>query len=176
MKRGRKPIQCPVSVEELGRRYASNSIRGLAESLGVAPVTAKRWLRAAGIELHPVVKRGPEPMRCPVSVEELGRRYASTTVRGLAASLGVSSSTAKRWLREAGIGNRPGGRGGKERIDMAVLIARYEGGEGLMSLGRAYGRDKVTVRRWLRDAGVELRGPGRPRKRAASGSDRGQTG
>ncbi|WP_435054283.1 helix-turn-helix domain-containing protein [Nonomuraea angiospora] len=52
---------------------------------------------------------------------------------------------------------------------MVALIARYEGGEGLPSLARAYGRDAGTLGRWLRDAGVEMRRRGRPRTAGRAG-------
>ncbi|WP_435054314.1 helix-turn-helix domain-containing protein [Nonomuraea angiospora] len=52
---------------------------------------------------------------------------------------------------------------------MASLIKRYKGGEGLPSLARAYGRNAATLRRWLCDAGVEMRRRGRPRTAARAG-------
>ncbi|MFI6742126.1 helix-turn-helix domain-containing protein [Nonomuraea sp. NPDC050451] len=177
VKRGPEPMQCPISADELGRRYAATTVRELAESLGVSPSMAKRWLKEAGIDKRPGGGPGPRksggPRRrkqCPISAEELRRRYAVQSIKTLATSLGASRRKVREWLAEGAVVVAPRGRvGGKEGIDMASLIARYEGGEGLVSLSRAFGRDAGTLGRWLRDAGVKMRGRGRPKAAGRTG-------
>jgi transposase-like protein len=83
----------------------------------------------------------------------------------IAARLGVNRTTVYRWIRAAGHEvNADWSRIGKRPDDLGEIIAAYEGGESLASIGARHGASHTAVAQWLRSAGVEIRGVGRPRK------------
>lgn len=152
---GKPRMKCPISLEELRRRYASESIETLATSLGAPRREVRGWLDDAGVV---VVRRSGREQACPISAEELRDLYAQGTVESVAASLKSSPRPVRRWLKEAGIDLRP--RQGWERkecpISAAELAQLYASGtvqDIAMSFGVAHG----TVRRWMDEMGIDKR-------------------
>jgi transposase len=103
-----------------------------------------------------------------VSPAQLRRRYAADglTTRQLADLYGVSPSTIRRWLRDAGIPRRP--PGGQSQAPSRQELCRLYQTEGLTTtqLGDRYGVSQQTAHRWLRAAGIAPRPRGhRPSRR-----------
>jgi transposase len=98
-----------------------------------------------------------------VSPAQLRRRYAADglSTRQLANLYGVSASTVRRWLREAGIPRRP--PGGQSRAPSRQELCRLYQAEGLTTaqLGERYGVSQQTAHRWLRTGGITARPRGR---------------
>jgi hypothetical protein len=95
------------------------------------------------------------------STDELVRRYqAGESTTAIGASIGVSATTVRQWLMQAGVTLRPPGWvAGRQRLDLddADLIARYRSGETLTEILNATGIGRMTVRARLKRAGVAMR-------------------
>src|SRR5262245_6397912 len=94
------------SPAELSRRYERvKSVPAVAEQLGVAYETARHWLLEAGIELR---NRGrPSAAAERLDAEELTKRYKSgESIATIGAALGVSPTTVRKRLIDAGVSLR----------------------------------------------------------------------
>jgi transposase len=98
-----------------------------------------------------------------VSQAQLRGDYAvdGLSIRQLAELYGVSASTVRRWLRDAGIPRRP--PGGHSRAPSREELRRLYQTKGLTTaqIGERYEVSQQTAHRWLRAAGVALRPRGR---------------
>jgi len=118
-------------------------------------------LRQLGVQL--CAQPGRRRRHLSPTPAQLRRRYAADglTIRQLADLYGVSASTVRRWLRDAGIPRRlPGGH---SQAPTREELCRLYQAEGLTTtqIGERYGVSQQTAHRWLRVAGVALRPRGR---------------
>jgi hypothetical protein len=82
------------------------SVPALADELGVAYETARRWLVDAGVELQG--KGRPSTKARALDVKALVKRYrAGESIATLGAAFGVSPETVRTRLIEAGVTLRP---------------------------------------------------------------------
>ena len=92
--------QLAASYRRLG------SVPPLADELGVAFETARRWLINAGVELHS--KGRPSKKADKLNPTVLAKRYAAgESIAILGAAFGVSPATVRARLIEAGVELRP---------------------------------------------------------------------
>jgi len=93
----------------------------------------------------------------PRQLKQMYRRLGS--VPAVASELGVAFETARRWLSAAEVDLKPKGRPSRaaSKLNDAVIIARYERGESIATIGAAMGVSPTTVRTRLRNAGATLR-------------------
>lgn len=95
------------------------------------------------------------------SADELRRMYAEMTTRQIAEKLGISSSTATRWVTEAGIQRRKAGQkpSGNNLRDAGWLRGEYvDRDRSSEQIAKQLGCTPKTVTRALKDAGIEVRG------------------
>lgn len=149
---------------ELRRLYEQQRLTTAetGERLGVSGRTVRTWLQQAGIALRPRRER----RRCylPPADTELRRCYLEEglTVDQLAARYGVSATTAKRWLGNAGIPRRAPGR--SRRAPSGDELHRLYQDQGLSTtqIAQRHGVGQSTAHRWLRAAKIPLRPAGPP--------------
>ncbi len=93
----------------------------------------------------------------PRQLKQMYRRLGS--VPAVASELGVAFETARRWLTAAEVDMKPKGRPSRaaSRLNDAVIVARYERGESIATIGEAVGVSPTTIRNRLRKAGTTLR-------------------
>jgi hypothetical protein len=97
---GYSPRRLSALYQKLG------SVPAVAERLGVAYETARRWLLDAGVELQP--KGRPSRRAGALNAEALARRYeAGESIADLGAAFGVSPTTVRSRLLRAGVALRP---------------------------------------------------------------------
>jgi transposase len=93
----------------------------------------------------------------PRQLKQMYRRLGS--IPAVASELGVAFETARRWLMAAEVELKAKGRPSRAaaKLDDRVLVARYERGESIATIGAALGVSPTTVRTRLRKAGIQLR-------------------
>jgi len=93
----------------------------------------------------------------PRQLKQMYRRLGS--VPAVASELGVAFETARRWLSAAEVDLKPKGRPSRaaSKLSEAMVVARYERGDSIATIGEAAGVSPTTIRNRLRKAGVELR-------------------
>jgi transposase-like protein len=150
------------SRAELRRLYEQQRLTPaeIGERLGVSGRTIRTWLQQAGIALRPGWERRRRHL--PPADTELRRCYQDEglTTAQLAARYGVSATTAKRWLDNAGIPRRAAGRG--SRAPNAAELGRLYQDEGLSTtqIAQRHGVAQQTAHGWPRAAGIPLRPAG----------------
>jgi len=153
-----------VSPAALRRLYEQQRLvpAEIGERVGVSGRTVRTWLQRLGIPLRPQPER--RRRHRPPTPAQLRRRYLADglSIGQLAARYGVSASTVRRWLKDAGIPRRPAG--GRSRAPSREELYRLYQAEGLSTtqIGERYGVRQGTAHHWLRAAGVALRPQGRP--------------
>jgi len=153
-----------VSAAELRRLYEREQLvpAEIGERVGVSGRTVRAWLQQLGIPLRPRAER--RRRHRPPTPAQLRRRYLTDglSIGQLAARHGVSASTVRRWLKDAGIPRRL--PGGQSRAPSRQELCRLYQAEGLSTtqIGERYGVSQATAHHWLRAAGVALRPQGRP--------------
>jgi transposase len=152
-----------VSQAELRRLYEQElSPAEIGVRVGRSGRTIRVWLQQASIPLDPHRKR---PRRHPPpAASELRRCYDQErlTAAELAARYGVSASTARRWLRDAGMPRRVPGR--RSRAPSGQELRHLYQNEGLSStqIAQRYGVRQQTAHKWLRAAQIPMRPAGQP--------------
>jgi len=153
-----------VSPAELRRLYEQQRLvpAEIGERVGVSGRTVRAWLQQLGIPLRPRPER--RRRHRPPTPTQLRRRYLADglSTGQLAARYGVSASTVRRWLQDAGIPRRLAGR--RSQAPSRQELWRLYQAEGLSTtqIGERYGVSQGTAHNWLRAAGVALRPQGRP--------------
>jgi len=101
----------------------------------------------------------------PTEVDELVGIYeAGSSVLAVAQSFGISRETVLLHLERRGVRRRANLRKlGDDEVRAAAI--RYEAGDAMRSLTTHFQVDGKTLRKELTKAGVELRRPGRPKRR-----------
>lgn len=93
-------------------------------------------------------------------VAGLIRRYeAGGTAKGLARDFGVHPSTAREYLKQAGV-TRPR-REALTKDEVAEAVGLYESGLSISQVAAKFDRKYQTMRQALLRAGVRMRPPGR---------------
>lgn len=144
-----------LPAEEIARRYTSGaSAAQIAASYGCSKTTILRFLQN-----HGVARRSGAWTKLPVTNQDLAQRYVKegTLLKDLAAEFGVVSATISERLADAGVVVPVGRR----RIDLPVaeILRRYEGGEPVNVLARAYGVSSPVIYHRLHEHGRALRSP-----------------
>jgi transposase len=153
-----------VSPAELRRLYEQQRLvpAEIGERVGVSGRTVRTWLQQLGVPLRPKHERRRRHL--PPTPAQLRRRYLADdlSIGQLAAHYGVSASTVRRWLKNAGIPGRP--PGGRSKAPSRQELYRLYQTEGLSStqIGERYRVRQSTAHNWLRAAGVPLRPQGQP--------------
>ena len=153
-----------VSPAELRRLYEQQRLvpAEIGERVGVSGRTVRAWLQRLGIPLRPQPERRRRHL--PPTPAQLRRRYLADgwSIGQLADRYGVSTSTVRRWLQDAGIPRRLAGR--RSQAPSRQELWRLYQAEGLSTtqIGERYGVSQSTARNWLRAAGVVLRPQGQP--------------
>jgi hypothetical protein len=135
---------------------AGKSPAVIATELSVAPQTVSEYLVRYGLAPAPRSTRtGTAPDEDVIAAyDRLG------TVRGVADHFGLPYESVRRRLVAAGVmlrrsGRPAGGRTGADQLER--IVAAYRSGATLTEISIDLGLAENTVRRRLRDAGVELR-------------------
>jgi transposase len=151
-----------VSQAELRRLYEQERLTPaeIGVRVGRSGRTIRVWLQQAGIPLGPHRER---PRRHPPpATTDLRHCYhqKGLTAAELAARYGVSASTARRWLRDAGLPRRVPGR--RSRAPSGQELRRLYQDQGLSTtqIAQRYGVRQQTAHRWLRAAQIPLRPAG----------------
>ena len=118
---------------ELAVAYAGASMDSLARRYGVNPDTVRRWLRAAAIPIRSpgesvaARSRGVTPADRPrLAAAALDRYREGATGHEIAAELGVSPSTARRWIAQQGETLRRTGSRGRIDIPTALIVELHD--------------------------------------------------
>jgi transposase len=152
------------SQAELHRLYEQQRLTPaeIGERLGVSGRTIRTWLQQAGIALRP--RRERRRHHLPPTDVELRRCYLDEglTIAQVAARYGVSATTARRWLGNAGIPRRAARR--SSRAPSADELRRLYQDEGLSTtqIAQRHGVAQQTAHGWLRAAQIPLRPAGQP--------------
>ena len=90
-------------IEEALHLYSTTNLsaRAVADRLGIGRQSVHNWIKAAGISRERnATRQYPESVR-----REVVRLYVedNRSTRSIAEEIGASSSTIKRWLRDAGV-------------------------------------------------------------------------
>lgn len=97
---------------------------------------------------------------CPYGADELRAAIVEAgSLDALATSISTSPNTVRRWAREMGVETRVGNLGRPSECpypDAGALREALEEAGSLYALATLRGNDPRTVRRWMRDMGVEL--------------------
>jgi DNA-binding CsgD family transcriptional regulator len=114
-------------------------------------------------------QRPPAPPPC--DVETAAALYRDMSAQEVAARLGVTGATVITHLRRAGVairtrGTPPGGR--QSRFDVDRCVALYRSGLSAAAIALKVGAGRTTVKRLLKQAGVEMRPSSLPRQRKGS--------
>ena len=122
------------------------TVTAIARDAGVSRQTAHTWVQRHGLAEPKAGTDRPTPAR----LRALYRRHRS--VSGVGDELGVTPSTAHRWLIAAGV--EVAGRGKPRRArpshdELRRLRAELGGSR---ALGEHLGVDGRTIRRWLADS------------------------
>lgn len=93
--------------KELAKSYRRlGSVPAVADELGVAFETARRWLTAAGVTLQP--KGRPSKNASKLDPSALTKRYnGGDSIATIGEAFGVSPATVRARLIEAGVELRP---------------------------------------------------------------------
>jgi transposase-like protein len=149
---------------ELRRLYEQQRLTPaeIGERLGVSGRTIRTWLQQVGIALRPGWERRRRHL--PPVDTELWRCYheEGLSTAELAARHGVSTTTVRRWLDNAGVPRRAAGR--SSRAPSGEKLRRLYEDEGLSTtqIAQRHGVGQSTAHRWLRAAQVPLRPAGPP--------------
>jgi len=152
------------SRAELRRLYEQERLTPaeVGERLGVSGRTICVWLQQAGVALRP--RRERRRRHLPPADTELWRCYhdEGLSTAELAARYGVSATTVRRWLDNAGIARRAAGRG--SRAPSGEELRRLYQQEGLSTtqIAQRHGVRQQTAHGWLRAAQIPLRPAGQP--------------
>jgi len=157
-----------ISQAELRRLYEQERLTPaeIGVRVGRSGRTIRGWLQQAGIPLAPHRER---PRRHPPpATTDLRRCYyqENLTAAELAARYGVSASTARRWLRDAGLPRRVPGRRSRAPNGQELRHLYQDQGLSTTQIAQRYGVRQQTAHRWLRAAQIPLRPAGttaRPR-------------
>jgi transposase len=154
-----------VSQAELRRLYEQERLTPaeIGVRVGRSGRTIRVWLQQAGIPLGPHRER---PRRHPPpATTDLRRCYyqEGLTAAELAARYGVSASTARRWLRDAGIPRRAAGRRSRAPSGQQLRHLYQDQGLSTTQIAQRYGVRQQTAHAWLRAAAIPLRPAGQPR-------------
>ena len=95
------------TARQLARAYGRlGSVPAVAKELGVAYETARQWLLGAGIELRP--KGRPSTRAEDLDIRQITARYKrGESIATLGKAFGVSPTTVRSRLLEAGVSLRP---------------------------------------------------------------------
>lgn len=152
------------SQAELRRLYEQQRLTPaeIGERLGVSGRTIRVWLQQADIALRSRWERRRRHL--PPADTELQRCYHTEgmTTAQLAARYGVSATTAKRWLHNAGIARRAPGRGGRAPSGEELRHLYQDDGLSTTQIALRHGVSQSTAHRWLRAAEIPLRPAGQP--------------
>jgi transposase len=153
-----------VSQAELRRLYEHERLTPaeIGARVGRSGRTVRVWLQQAGIALRPYRER-PRRHRPPADTE-LRRCYdeEGLTAAQLAARYKVSASTARRWLRDAGIPRRVPGRRSRAPSGQELRQLYQDKGLSTTQIAQRYGVRQQTAHTWLRAAKIPLRPTGQP--------------
>jgi transposase len=151
-----------VSQAELRRLYEQERLTPaeIGVRVGRSGRTIRVWLQQAGIPLGPHRER---PRRHPPpATTDLRRCYYQErlTAAELAARYGVSASTARRWLRDAGLPRRVPGRRSRAPSGQELRHLYQDQNWSTTQIAQRYGVRQQTAHRWLRAAQIPLRPTG----------------
>jgi transposase len=156
-----------LSQAELRRLYEQERLSPaqIGVRVGRSGRTIRVWLEQAGIPLDPHRER---PRRHPPpAASDLRRFYYQEylTAAELADRYGVSASTARRWLRDAGMPRRVPGRRSRAPSGQELRRLYQDHGLSTTQIAQRYGVRQQTAYKWLRAAQIPLR----PRRAAQPG-------
>jgi transposase len=162
-----------ISQAELRRLYEQERLTPAEIGLrvGRSGRTIRVWLQQAGIPLGPRERPRRHP---PPPTTDLRRCYYQErlTAAELAARYGVSASTARRWLRDAGLPGRAPRRRSRAPNGQELRYLYQDQGLSTTQIAQRYGVRQQTAHKWLRAAQIPLRPVGQPSQ--ARPSPRGQ--
>ncbi|MEF3112388.1 helix-turn-helix domain-containing protein [Streptomyces chrestomyceticus] len=125
----------------------------IASQLGVCRATVSNWKRAAGVS-GKIGRRG-----CPEEIRERAIRLVieqGWSASRAAKEVGYSEISVRRWIRSAGLGTgKPGPKRSTVLFQKAIDLATSTNWPP-RKIAEHIGATEPTIRRWLREAGVEL--------------------
>ncbi|MFD5848303.1 hypothetical protein [Streptomyces chartreusis] len=141
-----------LPAKEIIRAYTSgHSSTQIAASYGCSNTTILHILRD-----HGVARRTGNRTELPVTNQELARRYVEdrALIQDMAAEFGVTPATISERIADSGVAVPIGQR----RIDLPVpeILRRYDAGESVNSLSRAYGVSSPVIYHRLHEHGRAL--------------------
>lgn len=135
------------------------SVREVAERYNVSTVSARVWFDEAGIAIGFIPRPSGSTLRAMYLDERL-------TIAEMAKRLRVRVTRVQRWLRDEHIPTRRSGTSSSERpspMQLRVWYVREH--RSTAQIATRCGVTVGTIQRWLGDAGVTLRRPGRSLQR-----------
>lgn len=134
----------------------------ISQRLGVSRRTVRVWLQQAGIALRP--RRERQRRHLPPADTGLRRCYhdEGLTTAQLAARYGVSATTVRRWLNNAGIARRAAGRGSRSPSGEELRHLYQDQGLSSTQIAQRHGVRQATAHGWLRAAGIPCALPDHP--------------
>lgn len=151
----------PISEAELVERYeAGETMDQLALALGYGSNGIRYRLQKAGAKIRPV----PTGRFSTVDPAEIVRMYrAGNTMSAISKTLGASTATVQRALKDAEVAVRPRSsyptrEWERPKIDLpAAAIEQYVAGASLAEVCRVYGVSQAVLDRHLGEAGIKAR-------------------
>ena len=156
----RRSLPRDALLSEVGRLYTNGmSLRAVAALVVESQETVRAWLNEQGIEVRGRGRKSPELRSAAVNLYQSG-----IPARAVAQLLQVAPSSVLGWSRQRGVPIRGVGRKIYDDEAKSRAIAAYRAGTSSYSIGVALGVRNTTIIRWCRDAGLEIRRPGRQRR------------
>lgn len=146
----------------LARSRGGESLRSIAASYGCAPATLSKRVLQTEPGYAPLPKGRARAFTDEQRAEILAAYEGGESVRSIGARYGCSGQTVHQWVIRPSHLFAPGEK--KQRYTPAQkreMVTRYEAGESLGALGRAFGCEAANVRYVLKRRGVTIRPPGR---------------
>lgn len=147
-----------TSAKDMVRYLYANKMAStldLSKSFDVSQSTINRWIRAFGINRSPRESQGVPDAYVDQAIELYKSGLSSSAI---ASKLGgVSKSTVKRWISDAGIARTVSEARGATEEKKKAAVDLYNSGIGAYDIARQLGVTNRGVYGWITEAGVKIR-------------------
>jgi len=155
------PAIPPEQLPELIARYnAGESVGEIARDLSFSSASLRRAFIRAGLQLR---FGGSASKLSPAESEELVRRYvAGESTTALTSAFDLCPTTVEAYVKRAGVSLRPAARStryGFTPEQIANMAARYQVGESVAQIARAFRCSWPTAAHHLRQFGIQVAAP-----------------
>lgn len=151
-----KPLSPELVAQILDAYKSGQPATHLAKQFGISPTTVTNWARRAGCYRE----RG-YPHDYPIDLREraLSLYQDGKSIKQVASELGIHFMTVNRWAARAGIARKPWETVARKLNGMRTdIVGSYLQGRPAPEVAEEYGISSATVYRWLKEAGLAVRG------------------